>query len=62
VVALRPDRLAGTVIGVAGGAAKASAILAALRGDYLDVLVTDRFAAESVLGLHQQSASDLVEV
>lgn len=38
-----------TVIGVACGTAKAGAILGALRGGYLDVLVTDAEAAEAVL-------------
>lgn len=51
VVALHPSELSNvrTVIGVAGGAAKASAILAALRAGYLDVLVTDAPAAEAIL-------------
>lgn len=62
VVALRPDQLAGTVIGVAGGTAKAGAIHAALRAGYLDVLVTDRSAAESVLAMHRTEVSGLVEV
>lgn len=62
VVALHPEELAGidTVIGVAGGVAKAAAILAALRGGYLDVLVTDVAAAESVLRMDRE-ARDLVE-
>jgi DNA-binding transcriptional regulator LsrR (DeoR family) len=38
-----------TVIGVAGGAAKAMAILGALNGNILDVLVTDQQAAEVLL-------------
>lgn len=37
------------VMGVAGTKAKAQAILAALRGGYLDVLVTDTDAAEAIL-------------
>ena len=40
-----------TVIAVAGGAAKAPAIQAALRGGYVDVLVTDAEAAEAVLAM-----------
>lgn len=40
------------VIGVAGDVAKAPAILATLRGGYLDVLVTDALAAIKVLELH----------
>lgn len=42
-----------TVIGVAGGARKATAILGALRGRYLDILVTDSLAAERILMLDQ---------
>ncbi len=40
-----------TVIGVAGGLEKAEAILGALRGGLLDVLVTDHLAARAVLRL-----------
>ena len=39
------------VIGVAGGEAKAEAILGALRGQHLDILVTDDTAAKKVLTL-----------
>ena len=39
------------VMGVAGGVAKAEAILAALRGRYVNVLVTDRNTADRVLAL-----------
>jgi DNA-binding transcriptional regulator LsrR (DeoR family) len=54
VVALHPEELSDveTVVGVAGGAAKAAAILAALRGGYLDVIVTDSVAAEAILALN----------
>lgn len=45
-------RQTSTVIGVAGGDAKAPAILAALKGQYLDVLVTDAITATQVLDLH----------
>jgi deoxyribonucleoside regulator len=38
-----------TVLGVAGGAVKAESLLGALRGGYLDLLVTDREAAERIL-------------
>ncbi len=38
-----------TVVGVAGGGRKAVAILGALRGGFLDVLVTDSTAGERVL-------------
>ena len=37
------------VVGVSGGPLKGPAVLSALRGEYLDVLVTDRTAAEYVL-------------
>ena len=39
------------VVGVAGGKDKAPAILAALRGGYVDVLITDSVAATEVLAL-----------
>ena len=41
------------VIGVAGGLAKAEAILGALRGDYIKILVADDVAARKVLELGQ---------
>ncbi|MGD8245151.1 MAG: sugar-binding transcriptional regulator [Anaerolineae bacterium] len=41
----------GQVIGVAGGIAKAESILGALRGEHVDVLVTDQEAACEVLRL-----------
>lgn len=43
-------------IGVAGGAAKAEALLGALRGRYINVLITDEPAARRVLELQQESA------
>jgi len=42
------------VIGVAGGEVKASAIYGALRGDYINVLITDEAAARAVLQLDGQ--------
>jgi deoxyribonucleoside regulator len=42
------------VIGVAGGVLKAPAILGALRGRFVDVLVTDEKAAEEVLQLAEE--------
>lgn len=45
-----------TVIGVAGGAGKATAILGALRGHFVDILVTDSMAAERILGLDHAKA------
>ena len=44
-----------TVIAVAGGPAKIRAILAALRGGYFNVLVTDAKAAAAVLATNQQA-------
>ncbi len=41
------------VIGVAGGVSKAEAILGALRGHYIDILITDDSAAKRVLELAQ---------
>lgn len=41
-----------TVIGVAGSSRKGAAILGALRGRYLNVLITDDQAAQKVLALH----------
>lgn len=41
------------VVGVAGGEEKASAILGALRGGYLNVLVTDSVTAQAVLEKHE---------
>jgi|GEM_PF-13460 len=45
----------GTVIGVAAGAVKAAPILAALRGQHVDVLITDDQAANAVLALLEAS-------
>ena len=47
------------VIGVACGAAKAQAILGALNGGYLDVLIVDSDAAEIVVGLAKTIAAPL---
>jgi dihydroxyacetone kinase-like protein len=41
-----------TVMAVAGGIKKASAILAALRGGYIDILVTDAVVATAILSLN----------
>lgn len=53
VVSLHPDALrnAAWTIGVAAGASKASAILAAVRGGYFDVLVTDAATAAAVVAI-----------
>ena len=40
------------IIGVAGGKLKAEAILGALRGKYINILITDDTAAQKVLKLH----------
>lgn len=40
-----------TIVGVAGGKVKAAAILGALRGGFLDVLITDSNAAQAILDL-----------
>jgi DNA-binding transcriptional regulator LsrR (DeoR family) len=42
-----------TVIGVAGSSRKGAAIFGALRGGYLDVLITDDQAAQKILALYQ---------
>lgn len=41
-----------TVIGIAGGSEKTAAILGALRGQYVNVLITDDETARQVLALH----------
>jgi DNA-binding transcriptional regulator LsrR (DeoR family) len=40
-----------TVVGVAGSSRKGAAIFGALRGGYLDVLITDDQAAQKILAL-----------
>lgn len=51
VMSVPLERLAGitTVIGVASGAHKVAAILGALRGHHIDILVTDESTAQAVL-------------
>jgi len=44
-----------TVIGISGGKRKAAAVLGALRGNYINVLVTDRSCAKEVLMLEGKS-------
>jgi DNA-binding transcriptional regulator LsrR (DeoR family) len=39
------------VVGIAGGKRKTEAILGALKGRWIDVLITDRWTASSLLGL-----------
>ena len=50
-VELKQLKRARRVIGVAGGANKAEAILGALRGRFVNTLITDQFAAQRVLEL-----------
>jgi deoxyribonucleoside regulator len=59
VVGIGLDTLARieTVIGVAGSSRKGPAILGALRGRYVNALITDDQAAQKVLSLHEASAS-----
>jgi deoxyribonucleoside regulator len=45
-----------TVIGVAGSSRKGAAILGALRGGYVNVLITDDQAAKKVLALHKATS------
>jgi DNA-binding transcriptional regulator LsrR (DeoR family) len=45
-----------TVIGVAGSSRKGAAILGALRGRYVNVLITDDQAAQKVLALHEATS------
>lgn len=50
-----------TVIGVATNAAKAEALLGALNGHYIDILITDSEAAETLLQLADQPRTDLIK-
>jgi deoxyribonucleoside regulator len=43
------------VVGVAGGSQKGAAILGALRGNFINVLITDDQAAEKLLALHHST-------
>jgi len=52
-IELKQLKHARRVVGVAGGAEKAEAILGALRGHFVNVLVTDEAAARRVLELHK---------
>ncbi|MBI5959959.1 MAG: hypothetical protein HY866_14565, partial [Chloroflexi bacterium] len=42
-------------VGVAGGARKRSAIQGALRGRWINVLITDRFTAETLIHTSNRS-------
>jgi len=51
VIGIEPSmlRAVGRVIGIAGGKRKLQAILAALRGGWIDILITDRRTAEGLV-------------
>jgi DNA-binding transcriptional regulator LsrR (DeoR family) len=46
------------VIGVAGSSQKGAAILGALRGRYVNILITDDQAAQKVLALNETNAGN----
>ncbi len=46
-----------TVVGVAGSEKKGETILGALRGGYINVLITDEYAARRVLALHEADSA-----
>jgi DNA-binding transcriptional regulator LsrR (DeoR family) len=50
-VSLKDLSQVNTIVGVAGGARKAATILGALRGQYVNVLITDERAARGILSL-----------
>jgi DNA-binding transcriptional regulator LsrR (DeoR family) len=50
------------VMAVAGGVKKAPAILAVLRGGYIDTLVTDKVTANTVLNLYKKNRDSHVAV
>ena len=58
VIGIEPSSLrrAHRVVGVAGGRRKVPAILAALRGRWIDVLITDRRAAEALLAPEEEAS------
>jgi DNA-binding transcriptional regulator LsrR (DeoR family) len=50
VIGINPRQLRkSTVVGIAGGNRKPAAILGALNGRWLDVLITDRWTAKTIL-------------
>lgn len=53
VIGIEPASLKkiGRVVGVAGGQRKTKAILAALRGKWINLLITDRKTAEDLLSM-----------
>lgn len=52
-ISLERLRALDRVVGVAGGEEKVAAILGALRGGYLNVLITDSVTAQAVLERHE---------
>jgi DNA-binding transcriptional regulator LsrR (DeoR family) len=54
-ISLEQLRALDNVVGIAGGAEKAAAILGAIRGGYIRTLVTDTVTASAVLALHRTS-------
>jgi DNA-binding transcriptional regulator LsrR (DeoR family) len=46
------------VVGIAGGADKVKAILASLRGQWINVLITERKTAERLLDLDRDTSKD----
>jgi DNA-binding transcriptional regulator LsrR (DeoR family) len=55
-ISLEQLRTLGQVIGIAGGEEKVMAILSALRGGYLNILITDTVTAEAVLERYEAEA------
>jgi DNA-binding transcriptional regulator LsrR (DeoR family) len=55
-ISLEQLRALGQVIGIAGGEKKVMAILCALRGGYLNTLITDTVTAEAVLERYEVEA------
>ena len=51
-----------TVVAIAGGAEKATAILGAIRGKYIDILITDDQAAHEILKITNSSRTNVVKL
>jgi DNA-binding transcriptional regulator LsrR (DeoR family) len=58
VIGITLDQLRGIrrVVGVAGGGRKVKALIGAMRGALIDVLITDRFTAEKLVSQQRGSA------
>jgi deoxyribonucleoside regulator len=52
-ISLEQLKMLNRVVGIAGGEEKAAAILSALRGSYVNVLITDTVTARAVLEMHE---------